>query len=139
MKKFLGLVVAFACVVCAAGCSKADFTCTGKLEGSEATIEGKLNGNQVVELKMSTTTEAKSEKEAEQSVSLINGFSSLFESAGIKMSAKASGKEVSTEMTIDVAKASKSSSAKSQVGFDLDETSKDAIIKAIEEEGLTCK
>ena len=74
MKKFLGLVVAFACVVCAAGCSKADFTCTGKLEGSEATIEGKLNGNQVVELKMSTTTEAKSEKEAEQSVSLLKGF-----------------------------------------------------------------
>lgn len=139
MKKFLSLVVALACVVTVAGCSKADFVCTGKMNGAEGRVEGKLNGNQVTELYMTSTSEAKSEKEAEQAASLVNGFSSLLESQGIEMKAKVSGKEVTTEMTIDVTKVAKSSTAKSQVGFDLSKTTKDEVIKAIEEEGLTCK
>lgn len=139
MKKFLCLVVAFACVITVAGCSKADFTCTGKLNGSETKVEGKTSGEQVTELYMVSTSEADSETQAKQAASLVNGFSSLLEDQGIKVSAKNSGKEVTTEMTIDVAKVAKSSTGKSQVGFDLKETTKDSVIKSLEKEGLTCK
>lgn len=139
MKKFLSLVIALACVITVAGCGKADFVCTGKIDGAEGKVEGKVSGDQVTELYMSSTSEANSEKEADQAASLVNGFSSLMESEGIKMKAKVSGKEVTTEMTIDVAKVAKSSSAKSQVGFDLSKTTKDEIIKSLEKEGLTCK
>lgn len=139
MKKFLSLVVVMTLVFCFAGCGKADFICTGKVNGAEAKIEGKVSGDQVTELYMTSSSTANSETEAKQAVSLVNGFSSLLEDQGLKMKASYSGKEVTTEMTIDVAKVAKSSSAKSQVGFDLKETTKDAIIKSLEEEGLTCK
>ena len=139
MKKFLSLVVAFACVVTVAGCGKADFVCTGKIDGAEGRVEGKVSGDQVTELYITSTSEAKSEKEAEQAASLVNGLGSLASGQGIEMKAKVSGKEVTTEMTVDVTKVTKSSSAKSQVGFDLSNTTKDEVIKAIEEEGLTCK
>lgn len=138
MKKFLSLVVALGCVITVAGCGKADFVCTGKMNGAEGRVEGKVSGDQVTELFMTSTSEAKSETEAKQSAGLVNGFSSLLESQGIKMKAKVSGKEVTTEMTIDIAKVAKSSSAKSQVGFDLKDTTKDSIIKSLEKEGLTC-
>ena len=139
MKKFLSLVLVFVCVVCVAGCSKADFTCTGKLEGQEATVTGTTKGDTVTNLKIESTADANSEKEAEQGAALINGFGSLAKDQGITMSAKVSGKTVTTTMEIDVVKASKSSSSSSSAGFDLSDSSKDKIIKALEDEGLTCK
>ena len=139
MKKFLSLVLVFVCVVCVAGCSKADFTCTGKLEGQEATVTGTTKGDTVTNLKIESVADAKSEKEAEQGAALINGFGSLAKDQGITMSAKVSGKTVTTTMEIDVVKASKSSSSSSSAGFDLSDSSKDKIIKALEDEGLTCK
>lgn len=139
MKKFLSLVLVFVCVVCVAGCSKADFTCTGKLEGQEATVEGTTKGDTVTNLKIETVADANSEKEAEQGAALINGFGSLAKDQGVTMSAKASGKTVTTTMEVDVAKAAKSSSSSSSVGFDLKDTNKDKVIKSLEDAGLTCK
>lgn len=138
MKKFLSLVVALGCVITVAGCGKADFVCTGKIDGAEGRVEGKVSGDQVTELFMTSTSKANSEKEAEQSASLVNGLGSLASGQGIEMKAKVNGKEVTTEMTVDVAKVTKSSSAKSQVGFDLKDTTKDSVIKSLEKEGLTC-
>lgn len=139
MKKFFSLVVALACVITVAGCGKADFVCTGKIDGAEGRVEGKVSGDQVTELYITSTNEANSEKEAEQAASLVNGLGSLASGQGIEMKAKVSGKEVTTEMTVDVTKVTKSSSAKSQVGFDLSNTTKDEVIKTLEKEGLTCK
>lgn len=139
MKRFLSLVLVFVCVICVAGCSKADFTCTGKLDGQEATVTGTTKGDTVTNLKIESTGEADSEKEAEQSAALVNGFGSLMKSQGITMSAKVNGKTVTTIMEVDVVKASKSSSSSSSIGFDLKDASKDKVIKSLEDEGLTCK
>lgn len=139
MKKFLSLIVVIALVFCFAGCGKVDFVCTGKVDGAETKVEGKVSGSQVTELYMTSTSKADSETQAKQAASLVNGFSALLEDQGLKMKASYSGKEVTTEMTIDVAKVANSSTAKSQVGFDLSKTAKDEVIKSLEEEGLTCK
>ena len=139
MKKFIRLVFVLLYIITVSGCGKADFVCTGKIDSAEGRVEGKVSGNQVTEIYMVSTAKAKSKTEAEQAANLINGFSSLMEKEGIKITAKARGKEVETETTIDVTKVIKSSTAKSQVRFDLSKTTKDEMIKSLENEGLTCK
>ena len=104
------------------------------------------SGNKVTNITMKMVMEASSEEEAKQGVAMYNGFGSLFAENGITMSAKANGKKVTITSEIDVEKAKKAqeeTDSDEDFSFssdlDLTDISKDAIIKAFEKQGLTCK
>ena len=84
---------------------------------------------------METKSVADSEDEAKQGVAMINGLGSLA-GEGMTMSAKANGKNVTMTMTMDVTKMSESD-LENNLGTK--ELSKDSFVKAMEDEGLTCK
>ena len=140
MKRLAKLLLVFVAVFCltACGSKKYDFTCKGDIDGQKGTISGKVKDGKVVELIAETTSEAKSKDEAKQQVALLNSFGAMMKEQGIVMEAKASGKDVVTTMTIDVAKAAKNSTD-SSLGVDLENATKDAMVKAFEKQGLSCK
>lgn len=84
---------------------------------------------------METKSVADSEDEAKQGVAMINGLGSLA-GEGMTMSAKANGKNVTMTITMDVAKVSEDNLESNLGTTDL---SKDSFVKAMEDEGLTCK
>lgn len=143
MKKVAGLLVALVAVFSLTACgssSKYDFTCTGKIEGSEAKISGIVKDGKVTTLVAEQTEEASSAEEAKQGAATINGFGAMGAEAGMKMTAKADGKKVIMTTEIDVAKlAANAEDSENALGVDLSNASKDSIIKAFEEQGLTCK
>ena len=149
MKKLCGLVVAlvavFSLTACGSSSSKYAFTCTGKVDGQEMTINGVASGDKVTKLVAESKTEASSAEEAKQGAALFNGFGSMAEESGMKMTAKASGKTVVMNITIDVEKAVKaaadsgSDTDDNALGIDLSKATKDAMVKAFEKQGLTCK
>ena len=147
MKKFAGMLVAFIAVFSLTACgSKADFTCTGKVEGQEATVTGTVKDGKVTTINMKMVAEASSEDEAKQAAAMYTGFGALGASNGITMSAKANGKKVTVTTEVDVEKAKKEEEAEDdddEMSFtsdiDLSDASKDAVIKYFEKQGLTCK
>lgn len=123
-------------LVCLTGCGKGNtLKCTGKVDGNEATATATLNGDKITKVVMETKSVADSEDEAKQGVAMINGLSSLA-GEGMTMSAKANGKNVTMTITMDVAKVSEDNLESNLGTTDL---SKDSFVKAMEDEGLTCK
>ena len=113
-------------LVCLTGCGKGNtLKCTGKVDGNEATATATLNGDKITKVVMETKSVADSEDEAKQGVAMINGLGSL-----------ANGKNVTMTMTMDVTKMSESD-LENNLGTK--ELSKDSFVKAMEDEGLTCK
>lgn len=137
MKKMLGFVMAALMTVCLTGCGSKgnELKCTGKIDGQEATVKASLNSDKITKVVIETSTEASSKEEATAGVAMINAMGSSA-GEGMTMSAKANGKKVTMTITMDVAKMS-SSDLESQIGTS--ELTKDAFVKAMEDEGMTCK
>lgn len=138
MKKlFGGISMVAIMLVCLTGCGKSNtLKCTGKLDGTDTTMTATLNGDKVVKIIAEGKEIANSEDEAKQNAAMYNGFGSLGAESGITISAKASGKNVNMTMTMDVAKMSESALESNLGTKDL---TKDSFVKAMEDEGLTCK
>ena len=144
MKKIAGLVVALVAVFSLTACgssTKYDFTCTGKVDEYDMTVNGVVKDGKVTEIIAEQKTEASSAEEAKQGVAMINGFGSMAAESGMTMTAKANGKNVTITTTIDVAKAAAASddADDNSLGIDLSNATKDALVKAFEKQGLTCK
>ena len=137
MKKlFGGISMVAIMLVCLTGCGKSNtLKCTGKVDDNDTTATATLNGDKITKVVMETKSVADSEDEAKQGVAMINGLGSLA-GEGMTMSAKANGKNVTMTMTMDVTKMSESD-LENKLGTK--ELSKDAFVKAIEDQGLTCK
>ena len=137
MKKlFGGISMVAIMLVCLTGCGKGNtLKCTGKVDDNDTTVTATLNGDKITKVVMETKSVADSEDEAKQGVAMINGLSSLA-GEGMTMSAKANGKNVTMTMTMDVAKMSESDLEGNLGTKDL---TKDAFVKAMKDEGLTCK
>ena len=140
MKKlFGGISMVAIMLVCLTGCGKSgenSLKCTGKMDGTDATMTATLNGDKVVKVILEGKETADSEDEAKQSVALWNGLGSLGAESGITMSAKADGKTVIMTMTMDVTKMSEDDLEEELGTKDL---TKNAFVKAMEDKGLTCK
>ena len=137
MKKMFGFVMVAIISVCLTGCGSNgnELKCTGTIEGQKATVKATLKSDKVTKVTMDLVTEASSTEEAKAGAAMINGLGSMA-GEGIKMSAKANGKKVTTTMTMDVAKMS-SADVEDQLGTA--DLTKDAFAKAMKEQGLTCK
>lgn len=138
MKKLFGFAMVALCAVCLTGCgSKGNqLKCTGEIEGQKATVTASLDSDKVTKVVMETVAEASSKDEATAGAAMINGMGSAFGVEGMTMSAKASGKKVTTTMTMDVAKM-KSDDLESNLGTT--DLTKDAFVEAMKGQGLTCK
>ena len=135
MKKMAGLLASLLVVFSLTGCGN-EVKCTGELEGQKATVKATLDSDKVTKVVMETVTEAETKEEAEQGAAMINGLGSLAPDSGMTMSAKANGKKVTTTATMDI---TKMTSEDIEDNFGSQSLSKDDFIKAMEEEGLTCK
>lgn len=137
MKKlFGGISMVAIMLVCLTGCGKGNtLKCTGKVDDNDTTVTATLSGDKITKVVIDTKSVADSEDEAKKGVAMINGIGSLA-GEGMTMSAKASGKNVTMTMTMDVTKMSESD-LENNLGTK--ELSKDAFVKAMEDEGLTCK
>ena len=134
---FGGISVVAIMLVCLTGCGKgADLKCTGKMDGNDATVKATLSSDKVTKVVIESKTVAKSEEEAKQGVAILNGFGSLNSDSGITMTAKANGKNVTMTMTLDV---TKMSSEDLENNLNTTDLTKDGFVKAMEEQGLTCK
>lgn len=138
MKKLVGIAAAFVALFGLTACgSKYDFTCTGKIEGVESTVKGTVKDGKVSKVIMEATEEAPSEKEAKAAADMTNAMKSMMEGSGVTLEAKANGKKYTMTMTMDVTKMTEES--KENAELDLSDLSKDAFIKKLTDEGLTCK
>lgn len=137
MKKLFGFAMIGLISICLTGCGSNgnQLKCTGEIEGQKATVKATLKDDQVTKVNMELVTEASSKEEATAGAAMINGFGSMA-GEGMTMSAKASGKKVTTTMTMDVAKMA-SDDLEDQLGTT--ELTKDAFANAMKEQGLTCK
>lgn len=137
MKKlFGGISMVAIMLVCLTGCGKSNtLKCTGKVDDNDTTATATLSGDKITKVVMETKSVADSEDEAKQGVAMINGLGSLA-GEGMTMSAKANGKNVTMTMTMDVTKMSESD-LENNLGTK--ELSKGAFVKAMEDQGLTCK
>lgn len=137
MKKlFGGISMVAIMLVCLTGCGKGNtLKCTGKVDDNDTTATATLSGDKITKVVIDTKSVADSEDEAKQGVAMINGLGSLA-GEGMTMSAKANGKNVTMTMTMDVTKMSESD-LENNLGTK--ELSKDAFVKAMEDQGLTCK
>ena len=137
MKKlFGGISMVAIMLVCLTGCGKGNtLKCTGKVDDNDTTVTATLSGDKITKVVIDTKSVADSEDEAKQGVAMINGIGSLA-GEGMTMSAKANGKNVTMTITMDVAKVSESNLESNLGTKDL---SKDSFVKAMEDEGLTCK
>lgn len=134
---FGGISVVAIMLVCLTGCGKgADLKCTGKMDGNDATVKATLSSDKVTKVVIESKTVAKSEEEAKKGVAILNGFGSLNSDSGITMTAKANGKNVTMTMTLDV---TKMSSEDLENNLNTTDLTKDGFVKAMEEQGLTCK
>lgn len=134
---FGGISVVAIMLVCLTGCGKgADLKCTGTVDGVETTVKATLSSDKVTKVVMENKTVAETEEEAKQSVAFANGLGSLAAEAGVTITAEAKGKTVTMTMTMDVTKMS-SEDLESELGTK--ELTKDAFVKGMEEQGLTCK
>lgn len=137
MKKlFGGMSLVALMLVCLTGCGSSSLKCTGTVDDIEASAKATLKGDKVTKVVMESTEITDSEEEAKQYAALYNGFGSLGAESGYTVSAKASGKKVTMTATIDI---TKMSSEEIEDEFGSAELTKDAFVKAMEEEGLTCK
>lgn len=138
MKKlFGGISMVAIMLVCLTGCGKGNtLKCTGNLDGTDTTMTATLNDGKVVKISAEGKETFDSEDEAKQNAAATNVFGSLGAESGITITAKANGKNVITTMTIDVAKVSESDLENSLGTKDL---TKDAFVKAMKDQGLTCK
>lgn len=137
MKKFVGLCASLLVVLSLTGCGKSnELKCTGKVEGEEMTATATLDGDKITKVVAETVTEAETKEEAEQGAAMINGFGALAAESGMTMSAKVNGKKVTTTMTMDI---TKMEAEDLEENFDTENLTKDSFIKAMEDEGLTCK
>lgn len=149
MKKIAGLVVALVAVFTITGCgssTKYDFTCTGKVDGQEATIKGLVKNDKVTKVIMEETIEAPSAEEAKQSAELSKAMGAMFSSMGVTLDTKVSGKKVTMTMTMDVEKVLKAQEdSKNSDGMsftssiDFSDVTKDGFIATLKKQGLTCK
>lgn len=137
MKKlFGGISMVAIMLVCLTGCGKSNtLKCTGKVDDNDTTVTATLSGDKITKVVIDTKSVADSEDEAKQGVAMINGLGSLA-GEGMTMSAKANGKNVTMTMTMDVTKMSESDLENNLGTKDL---TKDSFVKAMEDEGLTCK
>lgn len=137
MKKlFGGISMVAIMLVCLTGCGKSNtLKCTGKVDDNDTTVTATLNGDKITKVVMETKSVADSEDEAKKGVAMINGIGSLA-GEGMTMSAKANGKNVTMTITMDVAKVSEDNLENNLGTKDL---TKDSFVKAMEDEGLTCK
>lgn len=136
---FGGISVVAIMLVCLTGCGKssgADLKCTGKMDGNDATVKATLSSDKVTKVVIESKTVAESEEEAKQGVAILNGFGSLNSDSGITMTAEANGKNVTMTMTLDV---TKMSSEDLENNLNTTDLTKDGFVKAMEEQGLTCK
>ena len=137
MKKIVGLCASLLVVLSLTGCGKSnELKCTGEVDGQKATVTATLDSDKIIKVVMESKVEAESKEEAEQGAAMINGFGALAAQSGMTMSAKADGKNVTTTMVLDVAKMEDEALEENLGTTDLN---KDAFVKAMEEEGLTCK
>lgn len=138
MKKMMGLLASLLVVFSLTGCGSkgTELKCTGEVDGQKATATATLDGEKITKVVMESVAEAESKEEAEQGAALINGMSAMLGESGMTMSAKVNGKKVTTTMTMDVAKMEKEDLEGNLGTSDL---TKDSFVKAMEEEGLTCK
>ncbi len=141
MKKIVGMLTAFAVLFGLTACgSKYDFTCTGTIDGQEGTIQGIVKGGKVTEIHEETEMDAGSEETAKQYAAMYAGFGSMASESGMTMSAKASGTKVKVTIDVDVEKAKAAQDSDDEDSdFDLSDTSKEAMIKFFEKQGLKCK
>lgn len=137
MKKlFGGISMVAIMLVCLTGCGKGNtLKCTGKVDDNDTTVTATLSGDKITKVVIDTKSVADSEDEAKKGVAMINGLGSLA-GEGMTMSAKANGKNVTMTMTMDVTKMSESDLENNLGTKDL---TKDSFVKAMEDEGLTCK
>ncbi len=138
MKKMMGLLASLLVVFSLTGCgSKGNqLKCTGEIDGQKATATATLDGEKITKVVMESVAEAESKEEAEQGAALINGMGAMFGESGMTMSAKVDGKKVTTTMTMDITKMA-AEDLKDE--FNTEDLTKDSFVKAMEEEGLTCK
>ena len=147
MKKIAGLLAAFVAVfsLTACGSTSNTFKCTGKIEGEDATVTGTIKGGKVTKIVAEQKKELESEEQAKQGAAMYNGFGSMAAESGMSMTAKASGKTVTISIEVDVEKFVKAAKDNGEdtddnaFGIDLSKTNKDEIVKAFEEQGLTCE
>ena len=135
MKKMFGLLASLLVVFSLTGCGN-ELKCTGEVDGQKMTAKATLDGEKITKVVMESVSEAESKEEAENGAKLINGLGAMASESGITMVAKANGKKVTMTMTMDV---TKMKSEDLEEEFDTAELTKDSFIKAMEEEGLTCK
>lgn len=137
MKKlFGGMSLVALMLVCLTGCGSTSLKCTGTVDGLKSSAKATLKGDKVTKVVMEATETAETEEAAKQVVALYSGVGSLGSESGYTMSAKAKGKDVTITVTMDITKMS-SEDVEEQLGSA--ELTKDAFVKAMEEEGLTCK
>lgn len=136
MKKLFGFAMVAICAVCLTGCGNSnELKCTGEIDGQKATVKATLKSDKITKVVVESSEEAESAEEAKAGAAMINGFGSMA-GEGMTMSAKANGKKVTMTITMDIAKMS-SDDIEDQLGTA--ELTKDAFVKAMEEEGMTCK
>ena len=138
MRKMMGLLASLLVVFSLTGCGSKgnELKCTGEIDGQKATVTATLDGEKITKVVMKSVAEAESKEEAEQGAAVINGMGAMFGESGMTMSAKVDGKKVTTTMTMDVAKM-ESEDLEDNLGTS--DLTKDSFVKAMEEEGLTCK
>lgn len=137
MKKlFGGMSLVALMLVCLTGCGSSSLKCTMSDEDNKSTVKATLNGDKITKVVMEQTETLDSEEEAKTTAALYSGISSLGSEDGYTISVKAKGKDVIMTATIDI---TKMSSEEIEDEFDSEELTKDAFVKAMEEEGFTCK
>ena len=135
MKKMFGLLASLLVLFSLTGCGN-ELKCTGEVDGQKMTATATLDGEKITKVIMESVTEAETKEEAKSGADMINGLGAMTGESGITMSAKANGKKVTMTMTMDI---TKMKSEELEEEFDTTDLTKDSFIKAMEEEGLTCK
>ena len=137
MKKVFGFVMVGLVTLCLTGCGSSEqLKCTGNISGQDTTVKATLKDNNVTKVSMEMVTQASSQEEAKSGANYINSSLSSTDVEGMKLSAKANGKKVITTITMDISKMS-ASEIESEMGTA--DLTKDAFVKSMEEEGMTCR
>lgn len=137
MKKiFYGFIVGSLIIISLTGCGNQSLKCNMEDGNEKSEVVVSFKNKEATKIIMKSIGEVDSEENAKQSVDIINNLSSKSEKNGIVMSAKADGKKVSMEMTMDISKMSNNDLKKQ---FNTENLSKENLTKLFEDKGYSCK
>ena len=135
-KNFYGFIVGSLIIISLTGCGNQSLKCNMEEGNEKAEVVVSFKNKEASKIIMKSIGEVDSEENAKQSVDIINNLSSKSEENGIVMSAKADGKKVSMEMTMDISKMSNNDLKKQ---FNTENLSKENLTKLFEDKGYSCK